>query len=417
MFKENASEETKKYRINLKRIVWETVLTSIGAGFSVSTVTIFWNSIGMDQTAIGFVQMMFTIAMVLLDIPMGYIADRFNRKLLNVVGDIGVAATFVFYAFSQNMYWAMISECLLGLFMAMTNGVDQSFIKYNCNKIDSTGELFKKTNIKVFTARYVALLMVVIIGGFISKFDLRLTLALSFVPYFIGGLIACGIKDFDAKVEVKHKNPVKDMAINVKEIIKDAKTRTLMFAYVLGKELTHAQIWVFTPLMILVGVPIEIVSMGWAINYLAQIVGSKFSEKFIHLKTSNKFAIPFAIEFVWIAILVFQTNIVTVWLFALNGFVHGVLEGNLMTPLQEATKDEIQTSVMSVASTGARLLYVPLVYIINYLGNTKLELALVGVIFIFLPLSIVTYFKLRKIEKADNILLLDSNYSESEEII
>ena len=417
MFKENASEETKKYRINLKRIVWETVLTSIGAGFSVSTVTIFWNSIGMDQTAIGFVQMMFTIAMVLLDIPMGYIADRFNRKLLNVVGDIGVAATFVFYAFSQNMYWAMISECLLGLFMAMTNGVDQSFIKYNCNKIDPTGELFKKTNIKVFTARYVALLMVVIIGGFISKFDLRLTLALSFVPYFIGGLIACGIKDFDAKVEVKHKNPVKDMAINVKEIIKDAKTRTLMFAYVLGKELTHAQIWVFTPLMILVGVPIEIVSMGWAINYLAQIVGSKFSEKFIHFKTSNKFAIPFAIEFVWIAILVFQTNIVTVWLFALNGFVHGLIEGSLMTPLQEATKDEIQTSVMSVASTGARLLYVPLVYIINYLGNTKLELALVGVIFIFLPLSIVTYFKIRKIEKADKLLLLDSNYSESEEII
>lgn len=417
MFKENASEETKKYRINLKRIVWETVLTSIGAGFSVSTVTIFWNSIGMDQTAIGFVQMMFTIAMVLLDIPMGYIADRFNRKLLNVVGDIGVAATFVFYAFSQNMYWAMISECLLGLFMAMTNGVDQSFIKYNCNKINPTGELFKKTNIKVFTARYVALLMVVIIGGFISKFDLRLTLALSFVPYFIGGLIACGIKDFDAKVEVKHKNPVKDMAINVKEIIKDAKTRTLMFAYVLGKELTHAQIWVFTPLMILVGVPIEIVSMGWAINYLAQIVGSKFSEKMIHLKTSSKFAIPFAIEFVWIAIIVSKTNMVTVWLFVLNGFVHGVLEGNLMTPLQEATKDEIQTSVMSVASTGARLLYVPLVYIINYLGNTKLELALVGVIFIFLPLSIVTYFKLRKIEKADNILLLDSNYSESEEII
>ena len=417
MFKENASEETKKYRINLKRIVWETVLTSIGAGFSVSTVTIFWNSIGMDQTAIGFVQMMFTIAMVLLDIPMGYIADRFNRKLLNVVGDIGVAATFVFYAFSQNMYWAMISECLLGLFMAMTNGVDQSFIKYNCNKIDPTGELFKKTNIKVFTARYVALLMVVIIGGFISKFDLRLTLALSFVPYFIGGLIACGIKDFDAKVEVKHKNPVKDMAINVKEIIKDAKTRTLMFAYVLGKELTHAQIWVFTPLMILVGVPIEIVSMGWAINYLAQIVGSKFSEKMIHLKTSSKFAIPFIIEFVWIAIIVSKTNMVTVWLFALNGFVHGLLEGNLMTPLQEATKDEIQTSVMSVASTGARLLYVPLVYIINYLGNTKLELALVGVIFIFLPLSIVTYFKIRKIEKADKLLLLDSNYSESEEII
>ncbi len=411
MFKKGANEEKKMYEVNLRRTVWETVLTSIGAGFSVSTVTVFWNSIGMDQTAIGFVQMMFTIAIMLLDIPMGYIADRFNRKLLNVLGDIGVAVTFVFYAFAQNMYMAILAECLLGLFMAMTNGVDQSFIKYNCNKVDSSGELFRKTNIKVQTARYIALFTVVIIGGFIAKFDLRLTLALSFVPYFIGGLIALKIKDFNEKAEVKHKNPVKDMVANVKEIIADAKTRTLMFAYVLGKELTHAQIWVFTPLLMMVGVPIEIVSMGWALNYLAQIVGSKVSEKMIHFKTSNKFAIPFITEFAWIVILVLNTNIVTVWLFALNGFVHGLLEGSLITPLQEATKDEVQTSVMSVASTGARLLYIPLVYIINYLGNIDLKLALVGVIVILAPLSVITYISLKKIEKANQILLLDDDIS------
>ncbi|MBR2704232.1 MAG: MFS transporter [Clostridia bacterium] len=409
MFKKGANEEKTMYGINLRRIVWETVLTSIGAGFCVSTVTIFWNSIGMDQTAIGFVQMMFTIAMVLLDIPMGYIADRFNRKLLNVLGDVGVAVTFVFYAFAQNMYMAMLAECLLGLFLAMTNGVDQSFIKYNCNKVDPSGELFKKTNIKVQTAKYFMLFAATVIGGFIAKYNLRLTLALSFVPYFMGGLIAFKIKDFDLKKEAKHKNPVKDMVITVKDVVADAKTRTLMFAYVLGKELTHAQIWVFTPLMIMVGVPIEIVSMGWALNYLAQIIGSKVSEKMIHFKTSNKFAIPFALEFVWIAVLVINTNIITIWLFTLNGFVHGLLEGSMITPLQEATKDEVQTSVMSIASTGARLLYIPLVYIINYLGNLELKLALVGVIVILAPISLITYIMLKKIEKAEQVKLLDDN--------
>lgn len=68
----------EKYRRNLKFVVLETILTSIGAGFSVATITIFWNSIGMNQTDIGFVQMAFTIAICLLDIPLGYIADRFN---------------------------------------------------------------------------------------------------------------------------------------------------------------------------------------------------------------------------------------------------------------------------------------------------------------------------------------------------
>ena len=86
-------------------------------------------------------------------------------------------------------------------------------------------------------------------------------------------------------------------------------------------------------------------------------------------------------------------------MFTLNGFVHGLLEGNLTTVLQDSAKNEIQTSVMSIASTGARLLYIPLVYIINYLGNIKLQLALVGVCGLFIPISILAYIKLRKLER------------------
>ena len=389
----------RMYKKNLIKIILETILTSIGAGFSVATITIFWNSIGMDQKAIGFIQMAFTIVICCLDIPMGYLADRCNRKLLNIIGDIGVAGAFVFYAFAQNIYMALIAECLLGLFMAMTNGVDQSFIKFNCDKIDSTGKLFKKLNIKIHTARYIALLIVTALGGIIAKYNIRLSIGISFLPYFLGGLIALGIKDYNEKMVVKHKNPLKDMIYAIKEIIKEKESRIYLISYILGKEITHSQIWVFTPLLIMVGVPIEIVSIGWILNYAMQIIGSKFSEKMINMKTSKKFAIPIIIEIVWMIILVINTNVVTVWLFALNGFVHGLIEGNLVTSLQENTKNEIQTSVMSVASTGARLLYIPLVYVINYLGNIKLEFALLGVCIIFIPLCLITFIKLKNVEK------------------
>lgn len=388
-----------EYRKNLIRIILETILTSIGAGFSVATITIFWNSIGMNQTAIGFVQMAFTIVIVCLDIPMGYIADRFNRKALNIIGDIGVAIVFIIYAFSQDVYMVLLSECLLGVFMAMTNGVDQSFIKFNCDKLDESGKLFRKINVKIHTARYVALLIVVVLGGFIAKYSLRLTIGLSFIPYFLGGIIAFGIKDYNKKAEVKHKNPLKDIIFTIKEIVREKKARTYLISYILGKEITHSQIWVFTPLLIMVGVPIEIVSMGWVLNQIMQIIGGKVSEKMINSKTSNKFIIPIFIEFLWMFVLVFKTNIITVWLFALNGFVHGLVEANLSTSLQESTGNEIQTSVMSVASTGARLLYIPLVYVINYFGNIKLQYALAGVCGIFLPMCVIVYIQLKLIEK------------------
>lgn len=389
----------EEYSNNLKKVIYETVLSSIGAGFSVATITVFWNSIGMNQVDIGFVQMAFTISICLLDIPMGYVADRFNRKILNIIGDIGVAIVFLLYAFAQNMYMALISECLLGMFLAMTNGVDQSFIKYNCDRIDGTGELFKKTNIKVHTLRYVSLLTVTAIGGFVAKYNIRMCIGLSFIPYFLGGLIALKIKDYNNKLEAKHKNPIKDMVSSIKEIIKEKDTRVYLCSYILGKEITHSQIWVFTPLMIIVGVPIEVVSIGWILNYLMQIIGSKLSEKMINYKISKKFAIPVLIEICWMMILVININIITVWLFGFNGFVHGLIEGNLATAMQESAKDEIQTSIMSVASTGARLLYIPLVYFINYLGNIRLQLALLGVCFLFLPMCMLAYANLKKLEK------------------
>ena len=397
--KQKCKEITKaNYQRNLRLVLVETILTSIGAGFSISTINLFWNSIGMNQADIGLTQMFFTISILLLDIPMGYIADRFSRKILNIIGDVGEALVFLFYAFSQNMYMAILSECMLGLFGAMTNGVDQSFIKYNCNKIDKSGELFKKVNSKVYIYRYSMMLLVMIIGGFVAKYNLRATIGLSFIPYFIGGIVALGINDFGDKKEVKYKNPIKDMMITFKDIIKIPKLKNYLCAYILGKEVTHSQIWVFTPLMIMVGVPIEIVSLGWVFDQLMRIIGAKIATKMIHRKVSTNFAISILIVVCWICIIVFKLNIFTVWLFALNGITVGLVSGTLQTPLQEIAKDEIQTSVMSLASTGARLLYIPLVYIINYLGEIKIQYALIGVVVFFLPISIVVYKRLKGME-------------------
>lgn len=273
----------------------------------------------MNQADIGFTQMMFTVTIVCLDIPMGYLADRFNIKALNIIGDIGVAFTFLYYAFAQNMYMAIISECLLGIFMAMTNGVDQSFIKYNADQIDPSGKLFKRVNARIFTLRYIVTFVTMLIGGFLAKYSLRLTVGMSFVPYVTGGILAFFINDYAKKIYKQHSNILQDMCLNFKEIIKDRKTRLYLLAYIVGKEITHPHIWIFTPLMLMVGTPIEIVSLGWIFSEVFKIIGAKVAEKILNIKTSIKFSMIVSITFFWMSILVINTNIFTIWVFVLNG--------------------------------------------------------------------------------------------------
>lgn len=395
----NASMDKNFFRKNLRLIEIETVLSSIGVGFGVSIITIFWNSIGMNQKDIGAVQMIFTICVLLFDIPMGYIADRFNRKALNIIGDIGTALTFLMYAFAQNMLMATISECLLGFFMATTNGVDQAFIKYNCEQIDPSGEMFKKHNVNVQIARYFALFLTTALGGLIAKISLRLAIAASFGPYLVSGILSFFIKDFDLKLEKKHNNPLKDMIFAIKQVLASKDTRVYLSVFVSANEITHSQIWVLTPLLLMVGVPVEIVSLGWVMNFFMQIIGGKIAQKMIHLDFKKMYSIPILLELTWMMIIIIHVNIVTVWLFALNGMVHGLLKANTMTKLQESASNDIQTSVMSVASTFCRIVYIPLVYFVNYLGNIKLTYALVGVLIIFVPFYICNMIALRKLEK------------------
>ena len=101
------------------------------------------------------------------------------------------------------------------------------------------------------------------------------------------------------------------------------------------------------------------------------------------------------------SVLIINTNIFTIWVFVFNGLVQGLVTGSVVTPLQEKTKEEYQASVISIASTGARLLYIPLVFIINYLGNIKAQLALVGMITIFTPISLYVIYRLKKDEKGE----------------
>ncbi len=63
---------------NLKLVMFESAIT---AGLlSMSIMTPFYHSIGLSQLEISWTQIIFTLVMLVLDLPLGYVADRFSRK-------------------------------------------------------------------------------------------------------------------------------------------------------------------------------------------------------------------------------------------------------------------------------------------------------------------------------------------------
>ena len=132
---------------NMKLVIAESAATA--ALLSVPIMTPFYLSLGLSQEEIALTQMAFTAAVMLLNLPLGWVADRFSRKWANVAGDLLGAISLLFYA-TVSTFWAIVfCEILFGVGCALSQGVDSTLLKHFCEKEDSSGKLFKNKYAKM----------------------------------------------------------------------------------------------------------------------------------------------------------------------------------------------------------------------------------------------------------------------------
>lgn len=388
-------------KLNLRLIMSESAIT---AGLlAMSVLTPFYNSIGLNNEEIAFTQMIFTVAAIIFNIPLGYFADRRSRKWANIIGDFGHGIFLLAYAAMGNFIGVVICEILVGVMSALSDGVDQSLLKHFAGKIaKSTGEsetrILKSKTAKLECYKNLCTLFLLILGGPIGAISLRLAIALSSVNYFIGGILSLFIKDDSEKLRPQHKNPLKDMLAIAKTALKTKPLRWRIFAYAIGRELTHGIIWIATPLFLQAGVPLELVSFTWAFNSLMALLGAYLAGKFSHKLTDSQIMIvPILLMTISMGIMGIHLNIVTVWLYGLMGITQGWTGSTIIPMIQKHANPSEQTSVLSLTKVLAQLLYIPVVWIIGVAADIHLEYGLFVTLIIFLPLGLIIIKKLKSV--------------------
>lgn len=395
--KSSALKEAKR---NLHLVMAESAITA--SLMSMSVMTPFFNSIGLNNEQISLSQIIFTVVVIVLNIPTGYLADRVSRKWANIIGDFAHGLILLSYAFTNNIIGVIICESLAGVASALSLGVDQSLLKHFSDKFanatnQSRMSVLKSKTAKLECAKHICTFIMLALGGPIGAISLRLAIALSSVPRFIGGVISIFIQDDSEKLIPTHKNPLKDMARIAKSAFGVKPLRWRIFAYAVGREMTHGIIWVVTPLFMQAGVPLELVSFAWAFNSLMAVFGAHLASKFSHrLNDQQIFIVPMALMFVGMFTMGISLNIVTVWLYGLMGITQGWTAGTLSPMVQKYAKPSEQTSVLSLTKVVADLLYIPAVWVIGLVADIQLNYSLFATIVIFLPLGILIIKKLKQ---------------------
>ena len=360
-------------------------------------MTPFFNSIGLNQQQIALSQMTCTAVAMILNIPMGWIADRFSRKWANVLGDLICATSLAIYSTVDSFAGIVACEALFGFACALSQGVDSTLLKHFSDKDDPSGKLFKRSFSIARGLIEVFEICLLLLAGPIGAFDLRLCMALSAIPFFVGAILSLCIGDDSPKLVAKHKNPLRDMGSVTKRCLKNPALRLRIAAFAVGREVTHGIIWVFTPLMILVGVPLSIVTFGWILSSIMAFVGTKLAEKYASkLSEFQIFVLPFAVLTIAGSIMFFNLNIFTVWLYGCFGLVRGWSGSTLMPMFKEHAKASEQSTIESIARVCTQILYIVTTFFINSAADIETRYAIGVTLLIFVPLAIPIALKLRR---------------------
>lgn len=360
----------------------ESVITT--GVFAMPILTSFFQyNIGMSLGQIALSQSAFTAALMLLNIPTGWIADRFSRKACNIAGDLICGFGFIGYSQATSFSEVVLYEIVLGIGLAFSGGADNALFKAYARILKIS---FEKHIARITSWRFVMEILAVLVGGYIGASHPRTAIALSAVQFFVGAILSLFIREAGER-RITEVHPVRDMVnIGTYALHGNKQLATRISALVIGRESTHHLIWLLTPLLLFAGVPAEIVGAAWAVNLASAWCGSMAASRYsMHMQDWRIITVGAAVYTVAGITLSLSVTLATIGLYAGFGFARGWFAATLTPMIQRHTPGDMQATVLSVAASVAQLLYIPVGWLLGEIADVSLQYSLIATMVLFVP--------------------------------
>lgn len=394
-------------KTNRMLVMIESILT---AGIiSVPFMTILYESeIGLTHEQIALTQAAFTVVAMLLNVPLGWVADRFSRKTANIVGDLLCLIGLLLYARAQSMLDCIACETIFGVGIAFSQGVDSSLLQHFADKQDPSHghKLFKDSYGLMSSLCQLICFVYYIVGFTIGDMNVRDIITISSIPFVFAVIAGLFIHDDSEKLEKTDESPFKSMKKIAKSSLKNPEINIRIAAYIVAREITHGIIWCFTPLMKSVGIDGKWIVLGWAANSLMAYLGTKLARKFnAKLPEWVCFILPVTIVALAAFAMSYKLTAATLGLYVFFGAAQGWTSVTMMPNIKTHVHKQQRVTVESFAKMCSQGYYVIAVWVIGWAADIELRYAALATILLFAPFAIPIVLRLKHQEESEKTVV------------
>ena len=241
-------------------------------------VVIFYTENGMGMQEIFILKAIYSIGIVAMEIPSGWMADVWGRKKTLVLGSFLGATGFAVYALSHSFYWFVIAEIILGVGYSFVSGADSAMLYDTLLEKGKEKEYVKQEG-RITSAGNFAEAIAGAIGGLLAAITIRTPFYFQFVVAVMA--IPASLKLVEPSLHKKQifQKPLEFVKTAYWSLTKNRKLlAALLFSSVTGTAtLTFA--WFVQPWFQAINMPIEWFGIMWALLNLSVAVSSVFAYK------------------------------------------------------------------------------------------------------------------------------------------
>jgi len=241
-------------------------------------IVLFYQDNGMGMHDIFILKAIYSVAIVVMEIPSGWMADIWGRKKTLILGAVLGSAGFLAYSFSYGFWAFAVAEIILGVGHSFVSGADSAML-FDSLKADNKTKEYTKQEGRITSVGNFAEAFAGILGGFLAAISLRTPFYFQFAVAAMA--IPAALTLIEPKIHsTEHVHSIKKLVQNIRKtfaVNQNLRISILLSAVTGTATLTFA--WLVQPFFKAIDLPVEMFGIFWTALNLTVGVSSVFAHR------------------------------------------------------------------------------------------------------------------------------------------
>src|SRR3990170_8631716 len=176
----------QRLKANIRKFYLFNILSSFVLYYAIDKILMA--SRGLSVTDMVLVEISYTVARLLLEVPSGALADRWNRKYVLALNMVFFMGTTFLWAIAPNLSVFVLGSLIASIYSALKSGTDTSFLYDTLKQLDRSDSYTKTQGNVIFWENLLSIIAGIGGGMLADAFGLAVPFWVT-LPFSLGAVI------------------------------------------------------------------------------------------------------------------------------------------------------------------------------------------------------------------------------------